>query len=310
MKWIPLELRKASNLRREVDEAVRLFTEAQDSGDRERLSELRKLFSERIDQLEDFYLKHDDDERAVLFEKQRLRLRRCLHSGGGNHTATSGAESESEAAASPDMRSTTAHHSVQSPGHATQPRSAWAAESKHGRFSTVGGIHHPASIPGGGTQKAAAPTSGGGGTTRRKKQEVAQLYSWESPADAEASGDYGSEYDGQGANLSSSGERGHYVQADDGEHAANPGLFDVQIVLNAAEHKQLMSRQRSRRAVMKHTQRAKAAQEGSKKDGEFMFSASPYVDPNKVAGALYRTPKKDKWMNQTGFQRNQKTMTK
>ena len=85
-----------------VDEAIRLYNEAQDNGDTETVRTMRRSFADRINELEDFYLKHDDgelriarangrtlltdpvcappDERAILFEKQRLRLRKLLHS--------------------------------------------------------------------------------------------------------------------------------------------------------------------------------------------------------------------------------------
>lgn len=76
--WMKLELRKASNLRKEVDEAIRSLSSAIQCGDQEKIDDFRTAFSERIDELEEFYLQHDDDERAVLFEKQRLRLRRAL----------------------------------------------------------------------------------------------------------------------------------------------------------------------------------------------------------------------------------------
>ena len=36
----------------------------------------------RIDDLENFYVAHVDDERSVLFEKQRLKLRKLLHEVG------------------------------------------------------------------------------------------------------------------------------------------------------------------------------------------------------------------------------------
>lgn len=39
---------------------------------------LRDSFASRIDELEDFYGDNDSDDRAVLFEKQRLRLRQAL----------------------------------------------------------------------------------------------------------------------------------------------------------------------------------------------------------------------------------------
>lgn len=37
------------------------------------------VLQRRIDDLESFYLSHVDDEKSVLFEKQRLKLRKLLH---------------------------------------------------------------------------------------------------------------------------------------------------------------------------------------------------------------------------------------
>jgi regulator of PEP synthase PpsR (kinase-PPPase family) len=45
-----------------VDEAIRLYNEAQDDGDIDTVKSMRKSFADRIDELEDFYLKHDDGE--------------------------------------------------------------------------------------------------------------------------------------------------------------------------------------------------------------------------------------------------------
>lgn len=78
MQWKKLELRKASNLRKEVDDAIRTLSQHIQKGDERQIEIYRAAFAERIDELEEFYLQHDDDERAVLFEKQRLRLRRAL----------------------------------------------------------------------------------------------------------------------------------------------------------------------------------------------------------------------------------------
>ena len=46
----------------------------------EDFEDLREDIERRIEELEDFYLKHDAENKAILFEKQRLRLRRLLHS--------------------------------------------------------------------------------------------------------------------------------------------------------------------------------------------------------------------------------------
>lgn len=50
------------------------------SGDAVALEQLRASIESRIDELESFYVQHVDDERGVLFEKQRLKLRKLLHS--------------------------------------------------------------------------------------------------------------------------------------------------------------------------------------------------------------------------------------
>ena len=44
-----------------------------------KISFIQSLLQRRIDSLENFYVAHVDDERSVLFEKQRLKLRKLLH---------------------------------------------------------------------------------------------------------------------------------------------------------------------------------------------------------------------------------------
>ncbi|KAH8048951.1 hypothetical protein JL722_12186 [Aureococcus anophagefferens] len=78
MEWSHLELRKASNLRKEVDEALRRFTSALEDDDPSDVEPMKRCFEARIEELEEFYLEHEDDERSILFEKQRMRLRRAL----------------------------------------------------------------------------------------------------------------------------------------------------------------------------------------------------------------------------------------
>ena len=46
----------------------------------EDFEDLREDIERRTEELEDFYLKHNAENKAILFEKQRLRLRRLLHS--------------------------------------------------------------------------------------------------------------------------------------------------------------------------------------------------------------------------------------
>lgn len=52
-------------------------------GDAGALAALRDSVERRIDDLEAFYTQHVDDERSVLFERQRLKLRKLLHEFDG-----------------------------------------------------------------------------------------------------------------------------------------------------------------------------------------------------------------------------------
>ena len=78
IQWIRLDIKKASNVAKEVDDVLKLYTSTIELGDRKKIHALQKTIEDRIYELEDFETAHDDDERHVLFDKQRLRLRRAL----------------------------------------------------------------------------------------------------------------------------------------------------------------------------------------------------------------------------------------
>ena len=59
-RWIKLDLRKASNVRKEVDDALRAYSVSIAAGDGEKVQSLRRAFEARIDQLEEFYLQARD----------------------------------------------------------------------------------------------------------------------------------------------------------------------------------------------------------------------------------------------------------
>ena len=63
----------------ETKAAIAAYEDCLNAGDSRGLAALRATIERRIDDLESFYLAHVDDERSVLFEKQRLKLRKLLH---------------------------------------------------------------------------------------------------------------------------------------------------------------------------------------------------------------------------------------
>lgn len=89
--WLPLELWRASGLAQEtralLAAADALREEAAAGGPgaaaaAREFASLRRSVEARVDALEAFYVAHVEDERVVLFEKQRLRLRKFLADAG------------------------------------------------------------------------------------------------------------------------------------------------------------------------------------------------------------------------------------
>jgi len=56
-----------------------LSADPYNKGVEEAINQLKKSVEEQILVLEDFYYEHDLDERAILFEKQRLKLRKLVN---------------------------------------------------------------------------------------------------------------------------------------------------------------------------------------------------------------------------------------
>jgi hypothetical protein len=80
--WVPLDLDDVAFITSQVDEVISMWKASiiKDSG--QEISPfvvaLKQSIDERIDALEQFYNDNELDERALMFEKQRLKLRRAL----------------------------------------------------------------------------------------------------------------------------------------------------------------------------------------------------------------------------------------
>jgi len=86
MRWLQLDLDNFTAISQEVDDVVArhksiVIAEMNDPSNRgiaEAHAQLKYSIEKRIDDLEKFYYENDMDERAILFEKQRLKLRKVL----------------------------------------------------------------------------------------------------------------------------------------------------------------------------------------------------------------------------------------
>eukprot|EP00658_Telonema_sp_P-2_P031937 TRINITY_DN23787_c0_g1_i2.p1 TRINITY_DN23787_c0_g1~~TRINITY_DN23787_c0_g1_i2.p1 ORF type:complete len:299 (+),score=88.37 TRINITY_DN23787_c0_g1_i2:243-1139(+) len=77
MRFIPLDLDNFTAISQQVDDVILKFKELALQGP-EHVEELQDAIQDRLLDLENFYYENDLDERAILFEKQRLKLRKML----------------------------------------------------------------------------------------------------------------------------------------------------------------------------------------------------------------------------------------
>lgn len=267
VKWMPLELRKASNLRTEVDDAVLSFTAAIQRGDQAQVEAYRAAFGDRIDELEEFYLANDDDERAVLFEKQRLRLRRALQ------TAQQAAKPDKAPGASTPSRTPRGKDRTMPRTAATPVAASPAYQETAVKKTPISGSK--------GKAGASAPSS----NKKKSKKLVSPLYAWERPKE-----------DSENANLSrrpvitehgqfnpSDRIRGFYEQQ---HQEVSNKYVDFQIILSELEYQELLAKRRAQKARGEAMDRQK-----QEPDSQFLFSSMPYVDANRVETSLYRSAK-------------------
>ena len=78
MDWPELTLWRATALESEERKARQRLKDLLSQRDYDTLVRVKKSIEARIDALEDFYLHHVEDDRAVLFEKHRMKLRKLL----------------------------------------------------------------------------------------------------------------------------------------------------------------------------------------------------------------------------------------
>lgn len=78
MDWTKLDLFQASVIKKEVDLVFDKLEELNQPGFEGARNQLLISIQNRIQELENFYLRNQDDDRASLFEKERLRLRQAI----------------------------------------------------------------------------------------------------------------------------------------------------------------------------------------------------------------------------------------
>jgi len=155
MRFIPLDLDNFTAISQQVDDVVNRFKEFASQGP-EAVEPLREAIEQRVDDLENFYYENDLDERAILFEKQRLKLRKLLRDYSEG-TLQFGEE----------------------PGYAPEP--APAQQSKYRPQSAAGSRSRQANSSRGPakSQKSDPNALVHSSAVKDKKLRVAPIYDWE-----------------------------------------------------------------------------------------------------------------------------------
>lgn len=243
-----------------MDKAIREYTEALQHKDMARIELYRSTFESRIDELEDFYLDHEDDERSILFEKQRLRLRRALTLA---HEALSSRQS--------------AHQFSRKRGDTDNSHSLRELTTSMLDNADVADMKMPST----GANPSRTPNS------PKTKGAPKLLYSWEvHPGAASLPRDRKTIEMGN-AVFEATDTPGVYAAATD--VTSTCAYIDVDFILTEVEYEQLIVIRRAQ-----NYQKVKRQwQHHRVQTSPYINSALPYVDASRIEAAIFHPPRKD-----------------
>jgi hypothetical protein len=142
MELIPLELETATILKSEVDKICLIYERDINNQQTSKSDKIRFIdgLSQRIEEIEDFFVSNSADERALLFENQSIRLRRlvAMHN---NQMSKAGRDSIRSSSANNSVASRTAHKvkvlSLRIAAQSLRSHCAIAAQSLRGRSAII-----------------------------------------------------------------------------------------------------------------------------------------------------------------------------
>jgi len=281
MEWTKLDIRKASVLKKQVDLALLTLKQAFLDGDVTRKNALLVSFNNHIDNIEEFRAVHDSDERSILFERERLRLRKAVQEAQGSANINSifqGAAQVDGTRTESPTASTKSSSGVRSPLPKSPEFSARSSQKEKKEVATIA---------------SAAPSL--------SQNPTKKIYAWESGI---INADIRSAIDIDNVTFVPAEEPGIYLRSDEmvtgaasteklAKHA------DMFVVLSADEINILASRllhsKQTDKAVFKNSYSAQGVQH-----------STPYVDQARIQQALLRPEQPDKWIDKTSIRPNAK----
>lgn len=259
MEWQRLDIRKASILKKQVDLGLGALKTAVSDGDANMRSALIQSFLVQIDEIEEFRSMNDSDERSILFERERLRLRKAVQEYSVQSTASGGTPSGSKhpfsGSSSSDKRGSSDKKGV---SFTTLDDLSESPRKKEG------GIHVASGSP-------ASPS---------------HIYGWESEKRVVKRTPIAIE----GTVFAPAEQLGVYVK--DGEDPTEESktdekFMDMYFVLTAEEVSVLASRIQKKSEDKSHL-KSQASAIG-------VQHSTPFVDSSRIESMLYRQTEKEKW---------------
>ena len=279
----------------------------------EDFEDLREDIERRIEELEDFYLKHDAENKAILFEKQRLRLRRLLHSSDSDTPARATSYRSPATVRSTPQRQQ--QKSRQSGGKSVTVRllngrrimvpvdNGDTIRDLKANIERMEGIPQDQQR----IQLGSRPMTDGFSLDDVASGSVLKL---QRPSPKMAYSTNASPRDNFQNSVHKKRTKDRKTVApiydwekvdEDGSRPSDvkyrlDGSFEFQIKLTEKEFFKLTSRRRAIGAEKRHKERNK-----SKKETESPFMKGPYVDPMRITKHIYRSPKKNLWIDPKGL---------
>ena len=289
------------------------------------LEELRYNIEDRMEQLEDFYMKHDSENKAMLFEKQGLRLRRLLHSDVRS--------SPTARVTSTPVRSETKLSTPRSDRY-TAPISSSSRGGTRLVVRTITGKKIPIDVfPGDSIENVKERVEAIDGLPKEQQEyelndvkidEDVNLSSLPdgsvlflqrpSPKMAYSTNRSPRDQFSRRVHRRRTKEKKKVAPIYDWETSDNKpipdhtqykleGEFEFQIKLTTKEFFKLTSRRRAIGAEKRHKERTAGS---AVKESLYLQSDGPYVDPGRITSSIYRSPRKGDWMDSKGLRPYQK----
>ena len=298
MEWTKLDIRKASVLKKQVDLALLTLKQSMLEGDGSRRQTLIQSFVTEVDIIEEFRANNDSDERSILFERERLRLRKAVQEAVAANPIgnLSNSNTTGRPATPPDSNKSVLQFGSQKANTSSGNRSPKA-------------VKRDAPLSPDRPRGAAYNTSLSAPTAQRIGMSISsptkKVYDWELGGGVKDRG----ELCVDDFTFFPASQSGIYIRDEaiiagqsaevKASYEADGSKQDCLFLLTADEINVLASRLQHR----KHTDKSSFKNAGSTSGVQH---STPYVEPSRITKGLLRPDQPKKWIDKTSIRPNAK----